>query len=78
MVHLVWIFLMQLVTLGCILLLLQNQIKMKKQIEEITREVDNYISYITEDVKEEKEDVKHKNEAAHNELIQAVLGEYFP
>ena len=78
MVHLAWIFLMQLATLGCILLLLQNQIKMKKQIEEITREVEKYITYITEDIVEETKEVKHKNEAEHNELIQAVLGEYFP
>lgn len=64
---------------------LQKLNQMKKQVDEITKEVTNYISYITEDMEEEgkKEDVssismkKKQNEDAQNRLIQEVLGEYF-
>lgn len=65
---------------------LQKLTQMKKQVDEITKEVTNYISYITEDMEEkdslEGEKVlanmdKREKEEAQNRLIQAVLGEYF-
>ena len=60
---------------------------MKKQMDDITKEVMNYISYITEEIEEEnvKESVskgrkngQKEHEEAQNRLIQAVLGDFFP
>ena len=62
--------------------------QMKKQVDRITKEVMQYISYVTEDLETENEvesmpnvtkiQAKKKQEEAQNRLIQAVLGEYFP
>lgn len=84
MVRLEWLFLMQLV-MGILMLVFLRKInQMKKQIDLITKEVMNYISYVTEEVEEEefKEKIPEKHskkeeEEAQNRLIQAVLGEYF-
>lgn len=81
-----WIFFMQLVLGVLMLIFLRKQIEMKKQMDEIVKEVTNYISYITEeqDVQLEYENPVEKivqkkgKEEAQNQLIQAVLGEYFP
>ena len=94
MIRLEWLFLMQLGMGGLMIIFLQKQMQMKRQLDEMTREVENYITYITEDIIEEsqesvKEDkqIKEKDrknntkkdiEDAQNRLIQAVLGEYFP
>lgn len=93
MFRLEWLFLMQLALGVLMIVFLQKLTQMKKQVDEITREVMNYISYITEDMEEESFSVKkeqqreEKNtktmtrkekEEAQNRLIQAVLGEYFP
>lgn len=93
MIHLEWIFLMQLVLGTLLLFLLQKTLQMKKQMEKITKEVMNYISYVTDDLAEEVsvnipqnsiqkqkvEDVwKNEKEEAQNQLIQSVLQEYFP
>ena len=70
---------------------LQKLTQMKKQVDEITQEVTNYISYITEEMQEELEEPqqekniiskpnrteKMEQDEAQNRLIQAVLGEYF-
>lgn len=82
-----WLFLMQVVTTILVIIFLQRLNQMKKQIDKITQEVMQYISYITEDVEAEKEEFEasvtriqtlKKREEAQNSLIQAVLGEYFP
>ena len=60
--------------------------EIKKQIDKITKEVTNYISYITEETEAEfvEEEQVHKWERAkekeevQNRLIQEVLSEYFP
>lgn len=75
MIRLEWLFLMQFIMGGLMIILLQKQMQMKKQLEEIVREVENYISYITEDVTEEPS--KKIDADAQNRLIQSVLGEYF-
>ncbi|MBQ8518843.1 MAG: hypothetical protein IJ455_04440 [Agathobacter sp.] len=53
MVRLEWLFLMQLAMGILMIVFLQKLIQMKKQVEEITKEVMNYISYVTEDIEEE-------------------------
>ena len=81
-----WIFLMQ-VMLGILMLFfLQKLMEIKKQIDKITKEVTNYISYITQEEEETLEEenpvgkvnLAKEKEEAQNRLIQAVLGEYFP
>ena len=81
-----FIFFMQLVLGALMLIFLRKQIEMKKQIDEIVKEVTNYLSYGTEETEEEQEietsvikasQIKEKEEA-QSRLIQAVLGEYFP
>ena len=85
MVRLEWLLLMQLVMGMLMFVFLQKIKEMKKQIDTITKEVMNYISYVTEDEKEkdlEEEKVEKWREVgqeeAQNRLIQAVLGDYFP
>lgn len=53
MIRLEWLFLMQLIMGGLMIVFLRKQMQMKRQLDEMTREVTNYISYITEDVVEE-------------------------
>lgn len=81
-----FIFFMQLVLGALMLIFLRKQIEMKKQIDEIIKEVTNYLSYIIEETEEKQEienpvikasQIKEKEEA-QSRLIQAVLGEYFP
>ena len=85
MVRLEWLLLMQLVMGMLMLVFLQKIKEMKKQIDTITKEVMDYISYVTEDEKEkdlEEEKVEKWREVGQeevqNRLIQAVLGDYFP
>ena len=92
MIRLEWLFLMQILMGILMIIFLQKLTQMKKQVDEITQEVMNYISYVTEDMAEEDfaeskisgklektvEMVnKKENAEAQNRLIQAVLGEYF-
>ena len=67
MIRLEWLFLMQLVMGGLMIVFLQKQMQMKRQLDEITREVGNYISYITEDIIEEsQESVKEDKQIREN------------
>ena len=84
MIRLEWLFFMQLVMGILMIIFLRKLIQIKKQMDTITKEVMNYISYVTEDIEkeqyEEKLPQKHtkkEDEEAQNRLIQAVLGEYF-
>lgn len=80
------IFFMQLMIGALMLIFLRKQMEMKKQMDEIIKEVTNYISYITEETEEEleienqiiKRSHEKEKEEAQSRLIQAVLGEYFP
>ena len=78
MIRLEWVFLMQYVMGIFMVLILQKLIQMKGQIDKITKEVNAYISFVTEDVEEEKHSEKTGQEEAQTRLIQEVLGEYFP
>lgn len=86
MIHLEWLFLMQLGMGILMFFFLLKLTQMKKQIDEITREVMNYISFVTKEEEEEtvesseirKATYKKEVEEAKNRLIEAVLGEYFP
>jgi len=84
MFRLEWLFFMQLVMGILMIIFLRKLIQIKKQMDTITKEVMNYISYVTEAEENEKyEEKSHQNhikkedEEAQNRLIQAVLGEYF-
>ena len=69
------------------LIFLQKLVQMKRQIDEVSKEILQYISYVTEDVEQEfqeeermqesKKGSKKDKEYEQNSLIQAVLGEYF-
>ena len=77
-----------------ILILLYKISRMKKQVDEITREVEHYISFVMEDegtnmdcdIKVEDKEVSTRknikktltNDEAKSSLIQAVLGDIFP
>ena len=87
MIRLEWVFLMQ-VFMGIVMLIfLQKLVQMKRQIDEVSKEILQYISYVTEDVEQEfqeeertqesKKVSKKDKEYEQNSLIQAVLGEYF-
>lgn len=68
------------VLLGIVIFILLHKVgKMKAQVDEITKEVKDYISFIIEEEalceadtpKEQKDDIQ-------SSLIQSVLGEFFP
>lgn len=84
MIRLELLFLME-GFMGILMFILLHKIsQMKKQIDDITKEVHAYLSFLENDV--EKEIAETKLEAvqkigkdeAENRLIQAVLQEYFP
>ena len=84
MIRLEWLFFIQLVMGILMLLFLRKLNQMKKQVDMVTKEVMNYISYVTEDIEKEQNEekspqklTKKEDEEAQNRLIQAVLGEYF-
>ena len=80
-----WLFFMQLLMGILMLAALQKLIELQKKIDEITKEVMGYISYVTNDMEEEQEKAKgmvavenrSDKEEAQSRLIQAVLGDYF-
>ena len=84
MFRLEWLFFMQLVMGILMIIFLRKLIQIKKQMDTITKEVMNYISYVTEDIEKEQNEeklpqklTKKEDVEAQNRLIQAVLGEYF-
>lgn len=77
MMYLEWLLLTQIIMGSLIIVLLHKIGKMKKQIDEIIHEVTAYISYVTEVDKEEVK-INREQDASQNQLIQAVLKEYFP
>lgn len=79
MIRLEWLFLMQCAVGVLMVIFLQKLIQMKKQVDKITKEVTDYISYVTSEVEEEPKTCEKQGESeAQNRLIQAVLSEYFP
>lgn len=91
MIRLEWLLFMQFFMGILMIVFLQKLTQMKKQVDDITKEVTAYISYITEEMNEELEEYpkekniilnqngmeKSKKDEDQNRLIQAVLGEYF-
>ena len=85
MIRLEWLFLMQIAMGLLMIVFLQKQIQIKKQIDNITKEINDYLTYIANEESEninsemifEKKE-KNMRESAQNQLIQSVLSEYFP
>lgn len=82
------LFLMQSVMVGILIILLKKMIQMRKQVDDIVKEVSDYISFVTEEVQQEAPDrikepqaivrrEKRNRDEEQNKLIQSVLGEYF-
>lgn len=70
---------------GILMLIFLHKInQMKKQIEDITKEVKAYLDFVEEDIQQENVQnnkrfiTKKTREEDQNCLIQAVLQEYFP
>ena len=88
MIRLEWVFLMQLFMGIVMVIFLQKIVQIKRQIDDISKEVMRYISYVTEEAEQEfHENLQEENEKnrpkrgkdiEQNSLIQAVLGEFFP
>lgn len=75
MFRLEWLFLMQLAMGVLMIIFLQKLTQMKKQVDEITKEVINYISYITADMEEEiiQEPISVKKEPKKEEKTTKKL-----
>ena len=88
MFHYEWLFVMQIVMAILMIVFLRKLNQIKKQVDTVTQEVMNYISYVVEEEEVEKNlekvsvspqnEPEKRLEEAQNSLIQAVLGEYFP
>ena len=73
------------VFLGMIIVILLHKVgKLKVQVDEITKEVKDYISFIIEDEASSETDTQKNpgdvksGDAMQSSLIQSVLGEFFP
>lgn len=89
MLRLELLFLMQIVMGGILITLLIKMMQMKKQVDDVIKEIHGYITFVTEEVEEEipvrKETPsksilgksKENQDELQNKLIQSVLGEYF-
>lgn len=84
-----WLFLIQMIMGGLLILLLIKVTQMKKQVDDVIKEILNYISFVTEETQEEMQEKpeieprvisnkkKENQDELQNKLIQSVLGEYF-
>ena len=83
MISIELLFLVQCV-LGILMLFFLLRInKVKRQLDNITKEVKEYLAFIEEeaeleDLSQPQKKVKISKEEAENHLIQSVLQEYFP
>lgn len=84
MVRLEWLFVAQCFMGILMTIFLHKMNQIKKQVDTITKEVKAYLTFIEEDVEQEKKLEKGENtrkiskDEVENRLIQAVLKEYFP
>ena len=87
MIRLEWIFLMQCLQGIFMIIFLHKMNRMKKQVDEITKEVKEYLAFIEADIQEDslskravrmEKKAKISKDEAENHLIQSVLQEYFP
>ena len=75
------LLLVAIIAMGILLIILLQKITiLKKQTDDIVKEVKTYITYVLEEPEEKslKPEDRASREDAQNKLIQAVLGEYFP
>lgn len=84
-----WLFLIQMIMGGLLILLLIKVMQMKKQVDDVVKEILSYISFVTEEQQEEMQEnletepkmlsrkKKENQDELQNKLIQSVLGEYF-
>lgn len=79
------LLLVAIAVMGILLIILLRQISiLRKQADDIVREVKAYVAYVTEEPVGQASEVaikqpdKARNEEAQSRIIQAVLGEYFP
>lgn len=73
--------LVAIVAMGVLLIILLQKITiLKKQTDDIIKEVKSYLDFVLEDTKEDIVMLKEnpKKEELQNNIIQAVLKEYFP
>lgn len=84
MFRLEWLFLTQCL-LGILMMIFLHKInQIKKQVDDITKEVKAYLTFIEEDIEQEpqkakkQKTVKVSKDEVENHLIQTVLKEYFP
>lgn len=76
MFRLEWLFLMQLIMGVLMIVFLQKLTQMKKQVDEITKEVMNYISYVTEDMEEDlQETFSTKKEHPREEKSPEIMSQ---
>ena len=65
--------------LGMVIIVLLHKVgKLKAQVDEITKEVKGYISFIIEDESPKDTREPKGGEDIQSSLIQSVLGEFFP
>jgi hypothetical protein len=78
------LLLVAITVMGILLIILLQKITiLKKQTDDIVKEVKSYLEYVLEDAKEESTEGLHKEilqekEEQQSRIIQAVLGEFFP
>ena len=90
MIGLEVLFCAQIITGVVLIILLKKMLQMKKQVEDVIKEIQNYITIVTEEeeVTEVKDSAQREKavrriemgedrDALENKLIQSVLGEYF-
>ncbi len=80
MIRLELLFALQIGMLFMMFLFLQKITQMKKQVDNILKEVGDYLQFISEEEEKNTQPVmkKKRKEEEENRIIQAVLGEYFP
>ena len=75
------LLLVAIVAMGVLLIILLRKITiLKKQTDDIIKEVKYYLDCVLEEPEElqQKPQVRVSKEEQQNRIIQAVLGEYFP
>lgn len=74
MFRLEWLFLMQIFMGILMIFFLRKLTQMKKQVDEITKEVTNYISYITEEMEDVEAAVSERESMPKEQNIRKEQG----
>ena len=83
MFYLELLLIMQGILVILMFIFLRKMNGIKEQIDQITKEVKDYLKFIEEDISQEDKIIKEKQsekkkEDVQNYIIQSVLKEYFP